>query len=268
MDYEVWDWETLRQELDAWAAAERIATLWWRDDDMAGPCDGLSRLLALSAAHAVPVALAAIPAAVEPVAARQVARHPLATVLQHGYAHIDHAPDGEGCWELGAHRPRAVVCGELARGRDRLAELFGDRFLPVLTPPWSRIDPALLPELEGLGFTGLSGFWPRDGRAPLPEVNAHVAVSDWKPEARFAGAENVIYDLLLHLWQRRTGAADPDEPTGISTHHRIEMPAAWTFLDRLFGFCNDHPAVAWTGIRAAIDAARQAAGAGRTESAA
>lgn len=256
MDYRVWDWETLRQELDAWAGAGRTATLWWRDDDMTGPCDGLSRLLALSSTHAVPVALAVIPAAVEAAAAAQVARHPLATVLQHGYAHIDHAPIGEGCWELGPHRPRAVVLGELARGRDRLGALFGDRFLPVMTPPWSRIDPALLPELEGLGFTGLSGFWPRDGRAPLPEVNAHVAVSDWKPEARFAGAENVIYDLLLHLWQRRTSKADRNEPTGISTHHRIETPAAWAFLDRLFRFCNDHPAVRWVGIETAIAEAR------------
>ncbi len=268
MDYKVWDWETLEQELDAWAAAGQAATLWWRDDDMAGPCDGLSRLLALSTAHAVPVALAAIPAAVDAAAARQVARHPLTTVLQHGYAHIDHAPDGEGCWELGPHRPRAIVLSELAQGRDRLAELFGDRFLPVLTPPWSRIDPALLPELEGLGFTGLSGFWPRGGGAPLPEVNAHVAVSDWKPEARFAGPENVIYDLLLHLSQRRNGKVDPDEPTGISTHHRIEKPAAWAFLDRLFAFFAAHPAAGWVGIDTAIAEARPSAPKSAAESAA
>jgi hypothetical protein len=42
-------------------------------------------------------------------------------ILQHGYAHVDHAPEGAGSWELGDHRPQDAVLEELALGFARLS---------------------------------------------------------------------------------------------------------------------------------------------------
>src|SRR5216684_8019215 len=53
------DWLDLERELDAWRAAGRSATLWWRDDDAVRPTPALDRLLAIAAG--VPLALAVIP---------------------------------------------------------------------------------------------------------------------------------------------------------------------------------------------------------------
>ncbi|MHA1570570.1 MAG: hypothetical protein ACTSWM_02015, partial [Alphaproteobacteria bacterium] len=102
-------WQDLRVELDHWAALGRTVTLWWRDDDAAVPTPELTRLLALQARHNVPLALAVIPHDATDELARQLDRqatltHPPA-VLQHGYAHQNHAPADEKSMELGSHRP-------------------------------------------------------------------------------------------------------------------------------------------------------------------
>src|SRR5260370_40505820 len=57
-------WPDLTNELDRWGEADRIATLWWRDDDAATASARLDRLLSI-AGH-VPSAFAAIPAATDP----------------------------------------------------------------------------------------------------------------------------------------------------------------------------------------------------------
>ncbi len=53
-------WVALNAELDAWAAAGRTATLWWRDDDAGAMNDALDRLLRLRGARDVPIALAGL----------------------------------------------------------------------------------------------------------------------------------------------------------------------------------------------------------------
>ncbi len=239
-------WDTLPQELELWRARERRATIWWRDDDAVRPGPALDRLLALSARHGAPLALAVIPAAAEPALARRLAEAPQAVVLQYGYAHRNHAPDDRKKCELGRSRPAEAVLAELAAGRDRLGALFGARALPVLVPPWNRISVELLPALPGLGYRGLSTYTPRKAAHPVPEllqVNTHLDPIRWKPERRFLG-EAAALDLLCgHLAARREGRADPDEPSGILTHHAVHDEALWRFLDRLLATLATHPAV-------------------------
>ena len=134
-------WDRLERELDAWAAERRQATLWWRDDDAVAATPSLDRLLRLSERHGIPVALAVIPALAEQGLADALAQVGPVTVLQHGFAHRNHAPPGMRALECGGAPPLGQVAAELRRGRDRLALLFGARFLPVLVPPWNRIDP-------------------------------------------------------------------------------------------------------------------------------
>ena len=50
-------------ELEAWAAAGKRATLWWRDDDAAEDSPALEKLLTLAEKEAVALVIAVIPAA-------------------------------------------------------------------------------------------------------------------------------------------------------------------------------------------------------------
>ncbi|MFO0989148.1 MAG: hypothetical protein U1F37_17600 [Alphaproteobacteria bacterium] len=109
-------WARLDAELAAWRQAGRAATLWWRDDDAGDATPALRRLVALAEAHAVPLALATVPAWATPALAAAVkeAGAPV-SVLQHGYAHANHAPAGEKKFEP-PERPAPVVVAELAQG--------------------------------------------------------------------------------------------------------------------------------------------------------
>ena len=241
-------WNALERELAQWAAAGRTATLWWRDDDAVAPSAALDRLLTLGAGRA-PVALAVVPEPAGEPLARRLATAPLVRVLQHGWAHRNHRPAGARSAELGADRPLAMVTDELARGRDHLASLFGARFLPVLVPPWNRIDPPVVAALPRLGFRGLSCFGPRPA-GERATVNTHVDPIAWRAGRGFVGEAKALDALIGHLADRRTGAADADEPTGLLTHHLVHDAALWHFLDRLLEFTAAHAAVRWLDARA------------------
>ena len=145
-------WPALIDELDTWHSAGKPATLWWRDDDAVEPGAALDRLLALAAAHEAPLALAVIPARATGTLVRRLGRSgPGVTVVQHGFAHRNHAPPGVKKMELGTHRPVAEVLEELARGRARMDALFGADWLPVMVPPWNRVAPELVDRLAALG---------------------------------------------------------------------------------------------------------------------
>ena len=239
-------WRILSEELDAWAAAGRAATLWWRDDDAVEPSAELERLLGLAAARDVPIALAAIPARASEALARGIeTAGARVTLLQHGYAHRNHAPATEKKVELGAHRPSAAVLEELARGQARMTALFGSGWAPVLVPPWNRIAEGLIPEVARLGFRGLSTYGARAAAEPVPglvQINSHVDIMRWDAPRGFLGAAEALDLLTGHLRARRLGEADEAEPSGLLSHHAAHDEACWTFLDELLGRLAEHPA--------------------------
>jgi hypothetical protein len=239
-------WAALDAELDAWAAAGRTAEIWWRDDDAAAPAPALARLLDLAAAQDAPLALAVIPAAAEAALAPLVDGHAAQTaVLQHGFAHVNHAaPDSKKC-ELVDPAARPEGLAELGRGRADLAARFGRRFVPVLVPPWNRIAPALVARLPELGFAGLSTYQPRAAAEAAPglrQVNCHLDILQWRPERRFLGTEAALALLTGHLAAKRRGTADPQEPSGLLSHHGVHDAAAWDFLAALLARLRRHPA--------------------------
>jgi hypothetical protein len=240
-------WQGLEHELDAWAAAGRRAGIWWRDDDAGAPCPALERLLALAAASRAPLALAAIPARAEPALAELLDRSAAdAVVLQHGYAHSNHAAAGAKKCELVGPAVRPAILGELRQGRGRLHSIFGSRFRPVLVPPWNRIDAELTRQLPALGFAGLSTYKARAAAVPaagLRQVNCHLDILQWRPQRCFLGAPAALALLTGHLAARRQGDADPDEPSGILSHHQVHDAAAWDFLAALLDRLARHPAV-------------------------
>lgn len=242
---------TLLAELDVWAKANLTATFWWRDDDAAEPCVSLDKLFALSDRQGVPCGLATIPAKSGEPLRKAVSGAGHIWVIQHGYAHINHANKGEGAWELGLHRPTSVILDELRDGMVKLSQLYKDRFVPALVPPWNRIDPELLPYLPVMGFRGLSASYKSHRPVPpgdLRVADAHCDLLTWKgPDktARFAGADQCVERIVSHLTDKRMGKADDTEPTCVLSHH-LEMDSeAWDFLDLLLSFTRTHPAVNW-----------------------
>lgn len=243
------DWaDALYRELDEWNFAGVAATLWWRDDDAQTPSAALDRALAIAQRHRAPLALAVIPHGMDPaLPAFLDAAGAEVDVLQHGFAHRNHAPAGMKKTELGC-RPPAEIHRELAAGFAALRSAFGARFVPALTPPWNRIDAELSPGLAAHGFTGLSTFGARPSPAAAPglrAVNTHADIIDWKGGRVFAGAAAATAALVAHLRARRLGAADDAEPTGLLTHHLVHDAAAWEFLDQLFAKLDEHPAAKW-----------------------
>ena len=255
-------WDALGVELDAWAAAGRTATFWWRDDDAAKPDPQLGRLVELAVDSQVPLCLAVIPMEARPELAALVAGAPDVTVAVHGYAHVNHAEPGARKTEFGSGRPVHVMLGELGAGRARLEELFGAALRPILVPPWNRIAPVLLPRLPGAGFRGLSAYQPRAARdlkaiggAPAPglvRVNTHVDIIDWRGGRGFLGTEPALALAVRHLSQRRSGEADGQEPTGLLTHHLMHDAGAWDFVAAFIDATRRHPAARWLSAAVAF----------------
>jgi hypothetical protein len=247
--------DALLRELDRWRSEGASATLWWRDDDACGDSQALRRLLGLAREFAVPVALAAIPARVDATLVAAVEASPEATVGPHGYAHRNHAHDGERSAELAAHRNAATVQAELAMGCARLSAMFGERFAPILVPPWNRMAENFAPQLSVLGFAGLSRFGPRERVCAAPnlvQVNTHVDPIAWRRERRFIGIASMLARVVDHLAQRRTRACDADEPTGLLTHHLAFGDDAWQGVRVLLDATARHPGVQWLSPHAAF----------------
>jgi hypothetical protein len=219
--------------------------LWWRDDDAIAATPALARLLETAR---VPLALAVIPALLEPSLPAALQDRPDVAVLQHGFRHRNHEPAGSKKAELGASRAPDVLAAELAAGRQSLQQAFGARALPVLTPPWNRIAPAHLTALPSWGYCGLSTYLARPTARPaggLLQVNTHVDVIDWHGSRGFVGEGAALALLIGHLRARRLGLADIDEPTGLLTHHLVHDAATWDFLGRLQDWLSGRAMIRW-----------------------
>lgn len=232
--------DALRRALDGLAEAGTPARFWLRDDDAVEPTPALDHLLALGADYGVPLTLAVIP---QPTGAALADRlHGLAVeVAPHGWSHTNHAPAGVKSCELGPHRPADVVLADLAAGLDHLRALHGDRTVPVLVPPWNRIEAGLIPALPSLGLHALSVFGPEAGDAPPHRINVHVDLIDWHGTRGGRDPAALIADLLTRLAVVRKSGV----PLGFMTHHLVHDAAAWDFTDRLFALTTRHPGSRW-----------------------
>ena len=109
-------------------------------------------------------------------------------------------------------------------------------------------------------ISALSTLGARKTRFPargLVQCNVHVDVIAWRRNRAFTGADAAIECLVGHLQARRERSADPDEPTGVLTHHLDMTDGGWAFVDALIGRARDNGA-AWLDVRAAFEAANGA----------
>jgi hypothetical protein len=239
-------WQAFFDEISRWQDAGRSVEFWWRDDDAARPDPALARLVALSQRMSIPLALAAIPARSELDAFQGLGQ--LVSVLQHGTDHVNRAPAGGKKTEFPAAESVPSALERIDAARRQLAAMAGDRFLPVLAPPWNRLNERLASQLAGAGLRGLSQYGPRSRSGSVPglrQVNTHVDIVAWRSGRAFIGTELALAAATKHLAAKRMATVDTEEATGWLTHHAVHDEPAWAFLERLFESTRGLPGVAW-----------------------
>ena len=236
-------WTPLISILDAWRGEGRVARFWLRDDDAVEPTPALARLLDICGRYDVPATLAVVPALAGAPLAEFLRGQAGVEVALHGWSHENHAPPDQKKQELGPHRGPHEVLRELAAGCQQLASLFGEQFVPVLVPPWNRIDRALLPSLPDVGIAGLSVFGP-EKPSVLPTVNTHADIMDWHGTRGCRPASEIMADVARRLGEMRAGGGT----MGLLTHHLVHDEAAWRFIEEMFAATLDHPACRWCGL--------------------
>jgi hypothetical protein len=239
-------WQAFFEEIACWRDAGRQAEFWWRDDDAERAAPALFRLVTLAQSMSIPLALAAIPARSQGNAFQGLG--PLVSVLQHGTDHANRALAGDKKTEFPAGEPVPSALARIDAARRQLQAIAGDRFLPVMAPPWNRIPGPLASQLAGAGLRGLSQYGARSRTESAPglrQVNTHVDIVAWRADRAFVGEDQALGAATKHLKAKRIGTADPGEATGWLTHHAVHDEPAWAFLERLFESTRGLPAVAW-----------------------
>jgi hypothetical protein len=221
---------------------------WWRDDDAEDDSSSFQRLLQLVARYDLPLALSVVPKRATSALASRLDEAPRAYVLQHGWRHRNHSPEGEKKMELGPHRPVDVILDELAAGFDRLRARFPAKFLPILVPPWNRVADAVRDERRQVGLIGISTYGPVPNGA-RHWVNVHLDVIDWTARAPITRAR--AYSVLSRELERRR--AGESAPIGLMTHHLVHQEANWRFLEELLEIVANHAAVTWPPIAELFD---------------
>lgn len=246
-------WQALIAELDMWQSAGKTASFWWRDDDATEHTAQLEQLDRFSQRHQAPVSIAVIPARLQASLIDYVDGLQYFHILQHGYAHQSHAASGVKKIEIGGERDNSDIARELEKGFNILQQAFPSHFIPVLVPPWNRIEARCYSVISEAGFAGISSMWARKDAHPatgLLQVNTHLDPVNWRHDRGFIDHSTAIIQLQMHLRGRRIGFLDADEPTGILTHHLDQTETVWNFCDELFSVINEHPAAAWTDAAA------------------
>ena len=226
----------LRRALDAAAGP---VDFFFRDDD-AGWCDErLLALLDLFGRRGLPIDVAAIPRSVTPALASELRSRVEAAperlaVHQHGFAHLNHEPEGRKC-EFGPSRPREVQQREIESGRRLLADVHGLPASDIFTPPWNRCTEATGEALRAAGFRVLS----RDatarplGAGGLYELPVRV---DWFARRKGVRLSPEGLGALL------AGAAGaPLTPVGVMFHHELMDDDELTGAGEMLALLAAHP---------------------------
>lgn len=247
------DWQDLQKELDAWADGPAPATFWWRDDDAIETTDALIRMLGIARRHGAALGLAVIPGKARKELHDVLRDFKTVSVLQHGISHIDHSVPGQKRIELGPQRDQEVLLKELATGFSKICEF--DTCLPILVPPWNRIDRTIMAHLPAIGFKGISTYTKRTSVFAAPgliNLHTHVDIIDWPGSRRFIGTDQALDVLIGHLKERRCGDADADEPTGLLTHHLDHDEDCWTFIEEFLAALENHSSASLINISEAL----------------
>tara|TARA_R110002049_G_scaffold307712_2_gene509105 strand:- start:77771 stop:78520 length:750 start_codon:yes stop_codon:yes gene_type:complete len=224
------DWAALRAELAIWRHEGLDLPIWWRDDDAVEDTPELRQMVDLATELSLPVHLAVIPKLAAEGLAAVCADTACLVPVVHGWAHVNHAGEGQKKAEFGALR--AAAEGEISQGLVRVKQLFKNGILPFFVPPWNRIDAGFLPPLAAAGYLGVSTYTPRRAREVVPglvQINTHMDPIFWKQNKGLVPPEAQVSALVQLLTDRRMGRTDAAEPLGMLTHHLVQDAPTWEF---------------------------------------
>ena len=212
------------------SARDRIGNgdcyIFFRADDMAVPGRNFFRLMELFRRLKMPISLAIVPAwLTRPrwnVIKNIVNKEPdLFCLFQHGWRHINHEKTGKK-QEFGPARSMEQIREDLTKGRQRLADLIGNDFYPLFTPPWNRYTKNTVEELKTLGYHAISSAKSGSNEEHgFPDFGISIDL-----HTRRESDPSVSMDILLDQLSR--SLSDPF--CGIMIHHQRMNDSAFHFL--------------------------------------
>ena len=243
----------LAEELDRWSRSATPCSLWWRDDDLVRNSANLQRLQRTADAHGLEILVAVIPEQAERRLGEETSSMGQLVFCQHGLQHLSHESDTAEKSEFGPGRGLAAIRRDLETGFAICREIFGERFFPVLVPPWNNFHLEAIPVLAEVGFLGLSryGFLTAVDGADITFADTHIDLIDWQrlPGPGVLPQEEMDIRFAEVLRQRRTSNQWLHTPTGILTHHRVMGDGDWKALDELLDTLGSFPCVQWLSPR-------------------
>lgn len=207
--------------------------VFFRADDIGAGGRAFQTLCGLFRDHRIPLAMAVVPAWLTRIRANQLfAAAPLDELLwgwhQHGWRHVNCQRTGEKS-EFGEQRPAEKQWRDIAMGLEKMKEIFGERLLPVFTPPWNRLPAATMKILEKLDFKAVSTTRPFHSTMKtgigLKNFRIHLDLHTRKAKDGPADFFNLLNEISTLLTKK--------EPVGIMLHHQRMTPFAFEFLDEL-----------------------------------
>lgn len=226
-------WQALMDEFTKWDTLKTRPKIWFRDDDVSKVTPAFETIISLFAKHETQLFAAAIPGLITGDDLRHLSQdHPNVTFWQHGYDHSNHALKGQKKIELGGAWPLNKARECLSNGKKKLEDLFGEKFEPIMVPPWNRIDDDFL-DFTASTYKAVSLYQNASPDLVFQHINCQIDLIDWANQKSFIGTETALSALILELQKRRFGIIASDQPIGILLHHLDHTPELTDFLGML-----------------------------------
>lgn len=227
----------------------RYIKFWWRDDDATKASPALEQLAHSSLQAQASVLLAVIPQTAGKSLRTALDEHSHLVPCVHGWAHINHAPQGEKKAELGKYRALTEIKGEITTALHHLKKVLGDDILAVMVPPWNRISGDVVQCLVSIGYQGVSGFANNlEAYAPddLIVASTHIDIIDWRGEYSIARtgkpAGIVASEIAAEILSGR-------DEIGLLSHHLVHDQKAWDTLNMIAETISSTSNTSWLNPR-------------------
>lgn len=223
--------------------------VFFRADDIGAGGRAFEALCHLFRLHATPLAMAVVPAWLSQVRRELLFRsapldEPIWGWHQHGWRHVNWQRSGKKS-EFGEQRPFEKQWRDIWQGRQKMEDIFGDRFTPVFSPPWNRLSHLTIKIVQQLNFRGVSlaGPFPRGVRPPAGLDNLRVQIDLHTRKGK--DAEQDYQEILNEL----SSLMAKKEPVGIMIHHHRMSLYAFEFMHELLAVLNSNPQIQVKGFR-------------------
>ncbi len=220
-------WETLINLLKV-----KKVNFWFRDDDAGVDNCSLIHLIEFMNNLNINILIAAIPKETDDNLAIKLKKYSNIRIGQHGYSHNNYSKEEQS--EYPENRNEELVKSEIIRGRDKLKDLFGNKFINVFIPPWFEIDKKFQKIIKRENFVAMSNYWGNHiNEFNLIEANCQVDLVDWDIAYTFGGEEFVLNQIINEL-------ENDSSNIGILLHHERMGEESYSFLNKLITILNKY----------------------------